>query len=995
MSAYVIIAGAASRKEKLMFLLNTGVRLAFCLVVLSAAAQAPAQMPSMKTNGGSDGSVYLQKLAVDVKITGTLATTTWTMTFRNKAQRVLEGELNFPLPAGISVSRYAIDINGTMREAVPVTKEKATILFETVERRRVDPGILEKVDGNSFRTRIYPINPGGVRTVLIAYQQDLASDRRNELRYSLPLAFSYPVEDVNIDLSVIHGAVRPLLEGEEDKGDLRFSEWNDTWSASHHWTNYEANQSLTVRIPKSEGGVEAMMQPVGNHYLFTASVFVQAAKIDRPLPSSVTILWDASLSGMTSHTKKDLALLDAYFEKLRKADVTLVVFSNTVQEPKHFTVTDGEWKGLRMALENMVYDGATQFGVLDLSRYPGDEFLLFSDGHSTFGSGEIRPGTRPVYAVVSAVGADYPFLQSIASRTGGDIIDLDNGSAGQALDRLIYQRLQYLGVRQTNGIGDCYPSLPAPVAGSFTIAGVSFQPSQEIILQFGYGGKVTMEKKVMLDLSRQQTDKPDLSRIWAQKKIAELDTRYDDNRTEIEQLGRRYGIVTRNTSLIVLESINDYITYEVEPPAELRGEYDRIMKQRGFDQSGARRVALSNAENYFNELLEWWKKPLEEVGKGSYFPAPHQASADTSRALEGRVAGVPALQDVVVIGYGTAKRKDVTGSVSQLEDEDDETEIVGNASPNRERNIGNGSFTAAEADVNVAYLRKLKAAPAAERYSLYLELRKDHLHTPLFYYRAAGVFLAAGDKIAGLRILSNIAELGTENYELDKMLGYKLKELGEAEAECAIFRKIIEWRPFEPQSYRDFGLALEDAGRYQQALDTLCYAVTREYDESIRGLYAGIEETLIPEINELIELHKGKLDLRRVPGTLIAAMPVDIRVVLNWNRPNTDIDLWVTDPNSEKCYYSHRFTQLGGRISHDFTRGLGPEQFLLRHAIRGPYKVEVNYYGDTQVALAGESTIMAEVYTNYGTPQQQRQIITLQMERGNNGGVYVGEFSFK
>jgi tetratricopeptide (TPR) repeat protein len=265
----------------------------------------------------------------------------------------------------------------------------------------------------------------------------------------------------------------------------------------------------------------------------------------------------------------------------------------------------------------------------------------------------------------------------------------------------------------------------------------------------------------------------------------------------------------------------------------------------------------------------------------------------------------------------------------------------------------------------------------------------------LFYFNTAAFFIASGQKATGLKILSNIAELETESYELEKMLGYKLKELGETEAACAVFRKVMEWRPFEPQSYRDYGLALEDAGHYQQALDTLCYALTRNYDESVNALYPGIEETLLPEINALIVKERGRLDISRVPGSLLGNMPVDIRVVLNWNRINTDIDLWVTDPDNEKCYYAHRTTETGGRISHDFTRGLGPEQFLLKKAVKGSYKVEVNYYGDTQVQLAGETTIMAEIYTNYGTPQQHRSIITLQMQRGAQGPAYVGEFDFK
>jgi uncharacterized protein YfaP (DUF2135 family) len=126
----------------------------------------------------------------------------------------------------------------------------------------------------------------------------------------------------------------------------------------------------------------------------------------------------------------------------------------------------------------------------------------------------------------------------------------------------------------------------------------------------------------------------------------------------------------------------------------------------------------------------------------------------------------------------------------------------------------------------------------------------------------------------------------------------------------------------------------------------------------------------------------------------VAELPVDMRVVLNWNRASTDIDLWVTDPDNERCYYGHRNTAMGGRISHDFTQGLGPEQFLLKKAVKGRYKVEVNYYGDTQVRLAGETTLLVEVYTHYGTPQQQRSLVTLQMKPGAKGGVYVGDFEF-
>jgi hypothetical protein len=55
-----------------------------------------------------------------------------------------------------------------------------------------------------------------------------------------------------------------------------------------------------------------------------------------------------------------------------------------------------------------------------------------------------------------------------------------------------------------------------------------------------------------------------------------------------------------------------------------------------------------------------------------------------------------------------------------------------------------GIFTAAAAEDNTDYLRRLKAASAAGRYGLYLQLREAHLHMPLFYFRASAVFFKAG-----------------------------------------------------------------------------------------------------------------------------------------------------------------------------------------------------------------------------------------------------------
>lgn len=951
-----------------------------------------AQMPSLKTNGSDSSEVYLQKLSVDVVIEGAVATTTWTMTFKNSTAKTLEGELNFPLPKDVPVSSYALDINGVLRKAVPVEKAKATEVFEQTERRRIDPGILEKVDGNTFRTRIYPFTPGGTRTVRIGYEQPLSWEGASDLYYRLPLAFAHPIGEFDLHISVPGAAQRPDFAEQADDA-LRFDEWRESWTASHKWTNYKADKSIAVCIPQVPGVGAILMQQKGTRYYYTASVFPKQERMAKPAPHRVVLLWDVSLSGLHRDHKKEHELLDAYFNALGSVEVQLVPFSNAVGEVRTFDIHDGNWQQLGRELDRLVYDGGTQFGALRLSDYPCDEFLLFSDGHSNFGSDAIALGSKPVYAITAAAGADYPFLESIAGSSGGELIDLDEVSAKKACELLRDQGLQFLGVKPAEGLEESYPSRPETVSGAFTIAGICSLPAKEIVLQFGYGGKVVREEKLTLDYPRQQAVGVDVARIWAGKKIAELDRRYEDNKDEIRHLGKRYGIATRGTSLLVLENVMDYVNNEIDPPADLRELYDRILKGREQDFRQRRDQVVDRSLLYFNELSAWWRGEARR---------DFAASAGSARALEGRVPGVVAgnqreMQDVVVVGYGTQRKRDVTGSVAAVSDGSRDyfkTEPGSGPAPQPGPAPIAGNFTVLKADVNTAYLQRLKAVDAKDRYGVYLELRKDYESTPLFYFHTAELFFAAGDKPTGLRVLSNIAELDAENYELYKLMGYKLKEAGDVDAACAAFRKVLEWRPFEPQSYRDYGLALEDAGRYQQALDTLYLALTKNYDANIEGLYPGIEETLLPEINALIALHGGKLNTDRLPKKLLTNLPVDMRVVLNWNQNNTDIDLWVTDPDNERCFYGHRFTAMGGRLSHDFTRGLGPEQFLLKKAVRGTYKVEVNYYGDTQVKLAGETTLLVEVYTHYGTAQQKRSLVTLQLKPGSKGASYVGEFEF-
>jgi TonB-dependent SusC/RagA subfamily outer membrane receptor len=1148
----------------------------FLSALLLAGLQVPAafaQSPQLTVDGKSNNGVQLQQLKIEVAVYGNISRTTWQMTFYNSTSRILEGNLLFPLKEGVSVSRYALDINGKMREAVPVDRGKGTAVFESIERRRVDPGLLEQVAGNTFRTRIYPINPNSTRTVIIGYEEEIPMAANGQLKFSLPLNLKDKVQNFTLQASVIQNAEAPVPDN-STAGILQFDRRQNTWMATVEKHNYVPNATLTFSIPKPQEASEVMLQAQGNKYYYFINTTLQGQSIAKPLPRRIGLLWDASLSGTNRNVKQELALLEAYIKKVNPTEITLVKFSNTILKTQTYTLVNGNWAALRQELEQTIYDGATNFGKLNLSAYPADEFLLVSDGHQTFGEKTLNTAVKPVYCINSSASADYSHLRLMALKSGGDVIDLTHDEVGKALNTLTQQPLRFMGIKAGSAIEDSYPSLPITVNRTFSVAGITRNPNQILTLQYGYGKQVTYEKQIILDLATQTVEQVDVAKLWAQKKISELDINYEVNRPEIESLGKRYGLITRNTSLIVLETVQDYITYDIEPPAELREQFDAIMKQRAGNSTPTPQDNLSAAENKMTELSQWWAAEQQPETK----PEPHvqvpaqaitstrlsaQPATQDARIITGRVIGkddgqalpgvtiringtsygtqtntngefqinaargqelvitfigyqrqditvnnqntlnirlrpdARALNEVVVTGYTTQRKVSVSGAVASIRSADvtsapmsnlnrelagrvagvtiatngaagsnPNIQIRGNSSltagnplyvvdgkistntgnlmakdiatmdvlkgasatavygsgasngviiittkKNKNKQFNNkasnalaaDSVTTGNGDISIAYqhpdndyLKTIRKAARAEQYQKYLDLREAQSGDPVYYFEVADYFIQTGNKETGLRILSNLAELDLGNYELYKMLGYKLKQLGDFEGEVFAFKKVVDLRPLDPQSYRDYGLALDDAGEHQQALAVLYTAMTKSYTPDADNLYHGIQETFLPEINRIIALHKAKLNLSKIPASLIKPMPTDIRIVMDWNKNNTDIDLWVTDPSGEKCYYSHNRTAIGGRISNDMTRGFGPEQFLLKRATKGTYKIEVNYYGDSQVTMAGPTTVMAELFTHYGTPQEKKEIIVLQMKKNTKeGAVYIGDLDFK
>lgn len=977
-----------------------------------------AQIPVIESLDGkgkykNDNQVVLQKLQIETKIAGRISTNTVTMVLRNNSGRLREGRVTFPLPEGVNASGYALDISGKLRNAVPVEKEKAKEVYETIRKRNIDPGILEKVEGNNFRTTIYPIAPnGGERTVQITYQYELKKSG-NSYQYFLPLNYTAEIPEFDIKTTIFQHANVPMLDEKPD-GSFSFNKNGNGWIAETHKINYKPANNLRINFPlQGEEQSIVIQKAVGGSFYFLADISTNSKERPRRLPDNLAIVWDNSLSGQKRDHLKEMALLEEYFKLNKKLTVKIYFINNTFEEGQTFKIEEGNWNELKAYLLKTTYDGGTDFGKLKLLHE--DEILFFTDGLSSFGKLN-RVWKQPVYTIASSNNVNFNQLKFISASTGGEFLNLSENSPQKEIRKLLFQPLKFLGIENNAQISEVYPSLPQTIAENFMLTGIAKNDRTTVTLKFGYGNEVTEKKTIILDSNHQAVKDWEISKFWAQKKLNELEIFEKDNKSEIKNISRQFGLVSNNTSLMVLENVEDYVRYDIPPPAEIKIQFDELVKNNRAKKDERVKGIMNDAERMTENLKIWWKKEYNQNKKLKQYPKP-----GSPNAARDTVARQTEIEEVVMLGYNSDS--DETSEVSEPRREQQQMSIRGmspiasNTVPNSvmgyaagvkvsaavptERTsdiINSGRILTVDIDSKAKYMKFFRDMKDPELiYETYLRNRKEYEDTPQYYFDIAQLLFKNNHKKHGLKVLSSIADLELENEELYKLLAYKLKQAEVYDKELFATEKVLEWRPFDPQSYRDFALALEDNGQYQAALENLYKILTQSYTKELADRDNGIEETIIMEINQLITNHGSKLNLNNINPKIIAELPVNIRVVINWNKDDTDIDLWVTDPNNERCYYSHKETEIGGRLSDDFTGGFGPEQFLLKKAVKGKYKIQTNFYGEQQTGVAGPTAIMAEIYLHYATGKQERKIVVFQNQKENKekeDGVLIGEFEF-
>lgn len=958
------------------------------------SAQTFINFPVITTRTDNDKPIELKRLNISVFVIENIATTTLEMQFFNNNNRVMEGELNFPLADGVTVSRFALDVNGEMREGVVVEKEKATQAFETVTRRNIDPGLVEITKGNNFKARVYPIPSLGYKKAIIAFEQELKGDDTNFI-YQLPVNIKHVLEEFAVKVEVVMNKPK-VIQSEHPAINLTFTEARNSYISKYKKNDILLNTQLSFIIPKPELvkkviTYKGVMTPDNYFYI---NINPNEEKRIKSKPSAITIVWDESTSGKDREIKRELAILESYLKWMQNGTIELITFSNTIHTNKRFTVKEGVCTELIESLKTSKFDGATNIGALDFKHIASEEILLFTDGISNFGSDSNLQFQSPVLVINSSNIANHNLLEHIASISKGVYINSLSLTDKEVTELMTYEQKRFIKAEYNKGnIKEFYPEVGQVVNDNFSCVGKAEGATNEVKLHFGFGNTVTETHVILVD-NTERIENEVGERIWAQKKLKSL--LVSSNKKEIMNHGKKYSLVTPGTSLIVLDRVEDYVRYEITPPQSLLNEYKELLSQKRKEQVQRKQNRIEQICNSFSEDAKWWEnigdfrnQPREEQKKLAQEPPPTVISE--MQIVEDNIE----VEEEEVL-FMIAEESDMDESVRDDILTMRRPEIT---NEQEEQSISTPTLTSSvnikKWESDASYMSDLKAVDAKDLYRKYLDLKPINEDNPSFYFDIATYMFQKSQRENGLRVISNLAELELENTELLRILGRKLSEHQFFEEAIYVFKNVLNIRFFEPQSFIDLGMTYAEMGEYQKAIDNLYAVIENNWDDDILNRFHGIELIVLHDINNIIHRHKNELDISKIEKCLIKHMPVDIRIVIDWDANDTDIDLWTTDPWDDKCSYQNKTTRIGGKISNDMTRGYGPEEFLLKYAVEGKYVIDVNYFGTNKQTLIGNITVRAFVYTNFGTDNEHKEILTLQLKPDKDGFYTVGELMFE
>ncbi len=581
--------------------------------------------------------------------------------FYNPNNMVLEGTFIFPIPKGASISELSLYIDGKKVAGEILQADEARDIYEDIVRRMKDPALLEYMDRNLFKLRIYPIPARGERRVELTYTETLKYDF-GTVKYVYPLDTekysSAPINEVTIDTTIKSDLpIKSIYSPSHDIDVVR--KGNNEIRLSYEERNTLPDKDFVLYYTLSNEEIDASLitfKERGDAGFFML-LLTPKHEVDPndAIPKDITFVLDTSGSMKGEKIKQAQDALEFCIKSLNRDDrFNIIRFATDTESFRSSLVVASKAnrnnalsfiKGIKARGGTNIND-ALLVALKSKRRSKRPHILVFiTDGEPTVGETDlpdiidnVEKGNRDKTRIfVFGVGEDINthLLDKISSRNYGvseyikptEYIDNIVSSFFKKIQSPVLSDLK-IDIGKIN-IKELFPKEPPDLfAGSqITILGRYRGSGRSTILLSGFVNNKKVVFEYPVKFPENDTKNDFLPRIWASRKIAYLldEIRLNgENRElvdEVINLATDFGIVTPYTSFLVLEDQNEGFggapTRGTEEELDMMSKHEMLTKKSGkFGVGSADKIRdLKESSKVSGPLL----LSIKQVGDRTFF----------------------------------------------------------------------------------------------------------------------------------------------------------------------------------------------------------------------------------------------------------------------------------------------------------------------------------------------------------------------------------------
>ena len=521
-------------------------------------------------------------------------------TFVNRGSRVAEADYVFPLPPGAAFEDLKLSINGELVSGETMSADKARGIYEEIVRRQRDPALVEWMGHGLLRTRIFPIQPGEEKKVVVRFQA-VASREGDALR----IDYRRGTDPEKPQPHVLPATETPSDDERDSWTSFALyyqpgSTYGEPYSPTHtlrtksegSTRRLEARGSapeVTILLPLRRPNVAAMSvltHAPDEDRGFTLITITPPASARRALPRDVTFVVDVSGSMRGKKLEQAKEAGYALLASLNESDRLRVIdFSTDVRSFRERWVpaTRDNLRDARRYIQDLRAEGSTNIsGALENAlegRTDGERLPLLvfiTDGEPTVGerdpariaalASRLRDDTR-IFSIGVSAEVNATLIEQLAVEGRGTAHYVRNDESVERTVSLLASRLtspvltnvrvRADGVRLTQVM----PAGPIDVfAGQDLIVLARYEGSGNATIRLEgetVDGPLTWSTRARF--AERDRGNAFVARLWAAQRIGWLAAEKRRNGGsaevdgEIRRLGERYGIPTEFSSYLVVE----------------------------------------------------------------------------------------------------------------------------------------------------------------------------------------------------------------------------------------------------------------------------------------------------------------------------------------------------------------------------------------------------------------------------------------------------------